>query len=145
MRSHGLRGDVIVEMTSDRPERLEAGAVLHTDDGDLVVLDSRPHQQRWLVRFRGCDRREHADDLRGRLLWGEPIDDDSELWVHELIGCRVVDQHDADRGVVREVQENPAADLLVLEDDTLVPVVFVLGPPRDGILRVEAPDGLFEL
>jgi ribosomal 30S subunit maturation factor RimM len=65
--------------------------------------------------------------------------------VHELIGCRVVDQHGTDRGLVRAVQDNPAADLLVLEDDTLVPVVFVLDGPRDGILRVEVPEGLFDL
>jgi 16S rRNA processing protein RimM len=132
-------------MVSDRPERVARGAVLHTDSGDLVVAEARAHQGRWLVRFEGCARREDVEHLRDRLLWAEPIDDDDELWVHELIGCRVLDQDGIDRGVVEAVQENPAADLLVLQGGTLVPVVFARGAPRDGILRVEVPEGLFDL
>jgi 16S rRNA processing protein RimM len=145
LRPHGLRVEVVVHMVSDRPERVARGAVLHTGSGDLVVADSRAHQGRWLVRFEGSARREDAETLRDRILWAEPIDDDDELWVHELIGCRVLDQDGIDRGVVEAVQENPAADLLVLQDGTLVPVVFARGAPQDGILRVEVPEGLFDL
>jgi hypothetical protein len=47
--------------------------------------------------------------------------------------------------VVESVQDNPAADLLVLQDGTLVPVVFARGAPQDGVLRVEVPEGLFDL
>jgi 16S rRNA processing protein RimM len=43
------------------------------------------------------------------------------------------------------VQDNPAADLLVLDDGALVPVVFVVGGPEDGVVHVDVPDGLFEL
>lgn len=43
------------------------------------------------------------------------------------------------------MQENPAADLLVLESGALVPVVFVIDGPVDGTVHVEVPDGLFEL
>ena len=36
-RSHGLRGEVIVTLTTDYTERLAAGAVLVTDAGSLRV------------------------------------------------------------------------------------------------------------
>ena len=41
--------------------------------------------------------------------------------------------------------DNPAADLLVLDTGALVPVVFVVGTPHDGVIDVDTPDGLFEL
>jgi 16S rRNA processing protein RimM len=47
--------------------------------------------------------------------------------------------------VIEAVQDNPAADLLVLDTGALVPVVFVVDGPTDGVVRVDTPHGLFEL
>jgi 16S rRNA processing protein RimM len=144
-RSHGLRGEVLVELTSDRPERTEPGAVLVTDDGELTVVEARPHQRRWLVRFAGVDRREDADALRGSVLWGEPIEDEETVWVHDLIGATVLDRGGVRRGVVVAVVANPASDLLELDSGALVPSTFLEGPPVDGVVRVDTPEGLFDL
>ena len=67
------------------------------------------------------------------------------MWVHELIGCMVQTTDGTNRGRIESVMDNPAADLLVLESGILVPVIFALGGPVDGVLLVETPDGLFEL
>jgi 16S rRNA processing protein RimM len=144
-KSHGLRGEVVVLLSSDRSERVAPGARLHTDQGWLVVASSRPHQDRWVVAFEGVGGREGADLLRGLVLRGTPIDDPDALWVHELIGCTVRSADGVDRGVIESVQDNPASDLLVLDTGALVPVVFVVDGPSDGVVRVETPDGLFEL
>jgi 16S rRNA processing protein RimM len=132
-------------LVSNREERLAPGSVLETDRGDLQVESSRPHGDRWLVRFRGHTDRTAAEALRGLVLRAEPLDDPDELWVHELVGSRVVSADGVDRGVVESVQENPAADLLVLDSGALVPVVFVVDGPTDGVVHVDVPDGLFEL
>jgi 16S rRNA processing protein RimM len=50
-KAHGVRGDVVVRLTSDRLERLAVGSRLQTDDGELVVESARPHQDRWIVHF----------------------------------------------------------------------------------------------
>lgn len=144
-KAHGLNGEVNVVLVSNRPERLDTGSVLSTDIGDLTVASSRRHGDRWLVQFRGHDGRTAAEALRGLELRAEPIDDPDELWVHELVGARVVSVDGIDRGAVTAVQENPAADLLVLDSGALVPVVFVVDGPTDGIVHVDVPDGLFEL
>ena len=144
-KAHGLRGEVVVKLTSDRAERVAPGAQFSTDRGTLTVRSSRPHQDRWVVLFDGVEGREAAEALRGLVLHGEPIDDPEELWVHELIGCTVRTVDGVDRGVVESVMDNPAADLLVLDTGALVPVVFVVGTPHDGVIRVDTPDGLFEL
>lgn len=136
----------MVFLSSDREERVAKGSVLHTDRGlTLDVVSSKRHQDRWIVTFRQITTREDAEAARGTVLSGEPIDDPDALWAHELIGSTVVDAQGIERGVVESVMDNPANDLLVLGDGTLVPVVFVVGTPVDGVVRIDAPDGLFDL
>jgi 16S rRNA processing protein RimM len=144
-KAHGLRGEVVVFLSSDRTERVDVGSVLTTERGELVITASRPHQDRWIVSFAGVASRESAEALRGLSLSAPPIEDPEALWVHELIGCTVVTPDGVERGVVESVLDNPASDLLVLDSGSMVPVVFVVQPPRDGILVVETPDGLFDL
>lgn len=142
---HGLRGEVVVLLTSDRTERLDTGSELDAEGRTLVVASARPHADRWLVRFEGVERREDAEPLRGLVLSGEPLDDPEVLWVHELIGCEVRTVDGMARGRIDSVQDNPASDLLVLDTGALVPVAFVVDGPTGGVVTVDVPDGLFEL
>lgn len=136
---------MVVHLTTGRIERLEPGSELHSDRGPLVVASSRFDGHRWRVRFVGVDGRGAAESLRGTTLLATPIDDPDELWVHELIGSRVVSVDGVDRGLVVEVQANPASDLLVLEGGALVPLTFVVGRPAGGIVTVDVPEGLWDL
>lgn len=144
-RAHGLRGEVVLDPISDRPERFVVGATFESSAGPLTLTSCRPFQQKLLVTFEGCSTREQAEALRTVVLRAEPLDDDDdgELYVHELIGCRVVDQDGVDRGLVVSVEANPAADLLVLEDQALVPLNFVVDV-ADGRISVDVPAGLFD-
>lgn len=143
-RPHGTGGEVAVTLVSNRPERLAPGSELHTDMGTLRVAAARPHNQRHLVTFAGIDDRSQAEALRGLVLRAEPIADPDEMWVHELIGARVVDQSGTDRGPVAAVVATPAGDLLELADGALVPLRFVVGPVTAARIEVDVPDGLFE-
>jgi 16S rRNA processing protein RimM len=141
-KAHGLRGDVVVELVTDRAERVAVGAVLHGPGGPLTVERSTPHQGRWIVHLAGVGDRAAAEALRGTVLRAEPLEDPDALWVHELIGADVVDADGARRGKVVSVVANPASDLLELDDGSLVPVRFVTGHGA-GVIRVETPPGLF--
>ena len=144
-RPHGVRGEVSVLLTTNRDERVAPGSVLETENGPLEVRSSRRHKGSWLVFFAGVDSREAADELRNVVLRAAPIDDDSELWVHELIGATVVDQHGVAHGTVTRVIENPASDLLEIDGSTLVPVQFVVNCEPGQEITVDVPDGLFDL
>ena len=130
---------MIVELLTNRTERMTPGTVL----SGLSIVSAKPHQHRWIVRFEGVSSREDADALRGRLLTAEPLDDDSELWVHELVGSEVVGVDGTSHGAVTAVEANPASDLLVLEGGGLVPLTFVVSH-GDGRIVVDPPEGLLD-
>ena len=145
-RPHGIKGEVVVTLHTDRPERTTPGAVLRAGDRTLIVASARPHQGRWLVRFEGITDRDAAEELRGATSLGEPLDDPGEgrIWVHDLVGDEVRDVRGNALGRVTGVEANPAHDLLVLDDGTLVPYVFVVDQ-QPGVLVVDLPDGLLDV
>lgn len=142
-RPHGLKGEVLVEMVSNRVERLAPGAVLFTGSGELVVGKAVAHKGRFIVRFEGVSDRDGAEVLRGAVLSAAPLEDDDVLWIHELIGATVVDRRGTALGRITEIEANPASDLMVLDGGGLVPLRFVV-ENRPGRVVVEVPPGLLE-
>jgi 16S rRNA processing protein RimM len=142
---HGLQGEVVVALISDYPEvRLAPGSRLWAGTQELEVGSARPHQGRWLVRFVGVADRGSAERLAGRTLTADGLDDPDALWVHELIGSRVVEEGTAvERGRVVAVVANPAHELLELDSGALVPIVFVVSC-ADGVTTIAPPEGLFD-
>jgi 16S rRNA processing protein RimM len=118
VKAHGLQGEVVVGLITNRLDRLDAG-------------------QRLAVR------RKAAEALRGSLLLAPPVTDPDALYVHELIGSEVVEQDGTSHGIVVSVEANPASDLLVGEAGWLVPLRFVV-ERRGRQIVVDAPEGLFE-
>jgi 16S rRNA processing protein RimM len=148
-RPHGLRGQVVVELWTNRVERMTPGAKLLGPAGELEVIRASPQgsvggQARWLVQFRGMTARDQAEALRGAVLRAAPLEDADALWVHELIGSEVVDLDGSSIGVVEAVQANPASDLLVLTGGRLIPLGFITDR-QPGRLIADLPAGLLEL
>jgi 16S rRNA processing protein RimM len=161
LRPHGVRGELVVEVLSDAPERFTPGAALGAGDPDsgvplrpLEVSSARLHQGRMLLRFAGVEERDAAEALRGSLL-SIPLEAARELapdeyWRHQLVGLAVVDAEGKDRGVVSEVLPGAAHDLLqVRRPDgvtVLVPAVAALVEVQLGAGRlvVQAIPGLLD-
>jgi 16S rRNA processing protein RimM len=146
VKPHGLKGDVIVSLTTNRDERVAPGSVLHAkDDREFRVLRSSPHRGRFIVTFEGVSDIDQADGLRGTELFALPLDDPDALWIHELIGSQVEDTTGRVLGTVEGVEANPASDLLVLDGGGLIPLRFVVGTEPGVRITVDVPDGLFDL
>lgn len=150
-RAHGVRGQVVVELVSNVAARMVPGSVLHGPGGRVLRVEaSTPTaasggRPRWIVSFAGVTGRDQAEALHGAVLSADPLPDDGEtLWVHDLIGCRVVDAEGVARGTVTAVEANPASDLLVLDCGALVPLRFVTAHSA-GTVVVDVPPGLWEL
>ncbi len=149
-KAHGLRGEVVVTwITNLIDDRTRPGSRFRVDNGPttgeawLTIATSRPHQDRWLIRFEGVNDRTAADRLRGITLEAEPIETEGEVFVHELVGKMLVDQHGTEHGTVAALVANPASDLLELGDGRLVPMAFYQSHDDERVL-VEVPAGLLD-
>ena len=156
-RPHGLRGEVVVQLTTDREERVAIGTQLESDQGPLVVAAARrehrkgqnrhtsQYSQHWVVAFAGHDGRDAAEALRGLVLRAEPIEDPDAMWVDDLMGSSVELVGSGERvGTCVAVIANPASDILELDTGALVPIVFVVDR-APGRIVVDPPDGLFDI
>ena len=143
-KAQGSKGEVLVHLTTNRNERLAPGSRLHSHKRDLIVVRSVIHGDRWRVLFDGVSDRNGAEALRGVELFAEPLNDPTELWVHELVGVQVQLADGTVIGRVDVVQANPASDLLVLDTGHLIPLVFVVSS-ADGVVVIDPPEGLLDL
>ncbi len=138
---------MLVTLTTERTDRLSPGATLRAGSDSLEVVAARPHQERWIVHFAGVEDRSAAEALRGTALEVHaPVEPEGdELWVHTVIGAEVFLGDGTRVGAVTAVHANPAHDLLELDDETLIPVVFVVSSsatPAGRALVIDPPAGL---
>lgn len=144
-RPHGVRGDIYIDLITDREERLAVGARLQAGGRWLTVAMARRAGTRWLVHFEDVPDRTAAEKLVNLPLLAEPLPDTGDgLYVHDLIGAEVVDTSGTVLGTCTSVLANPAHDILELDNGGLVPVVFVVEATQ-GRVVVDPPEGLFDL
>jgi 16S rRNA processing protein RimM len=146
VKPHGLKGEVIVSLTTNVANRLAPGSLLHAGpERQFRVVRSSPHLGRFIVTFEGVSGIDQAEGLRGTELFAPPLDDPDTLWIHDLIGAEVEDTTGRILGTVEGVEANPASDLLVLEGGALIPLRFVVRNQPGVRVTVDVPDGLLDL
>jgi 16S rRNA processing protein RimM len=123
VKPHGIRGEVVVALLTDRDERFAPESVLWAAGRRFEVISSRPHQGRLLVRLAGIDERTPAERLRGTVLEAvrDELDEPDVYLADELVGLPVVGADGAALGRVAALIELPDAagyDLLeVVRED----------------------------
>ena len=143
-RPHGVRGEIYLSLTSDRPERRRAGTRIFAGDSWWTIDKIRQSNERFLVQLDGVAVREDAAKLTNAVVYAEPIHDDEALWVHELVGSRVVGPNGTEYGTCTAVLDNPAHALIETDLGVLVPIPFVVSQDN-GVVVVDPPEGLLDL
>jgi 16S rRNA processing protein RimM len=157
-KAHGIRGEVLVTVRTDEPERrFVPGAVFTTASGPLTLEALRWHQGRIIAQFEGVPDRNAAEDLRGTELQVDSAslpapDDPDEFNDHQLVGLRVVTVGGEELGTVARIDHAPSSDLLVMTKPgggtALIPFVTAMVPTVDlagGRVVVDLPEGLLDL
>jgi len=155
VRPFGRHGEVLAELLSHDPTRLEQLRRVWAGERALELVAARPHQGRVRLSFAGVDSIDQAEQLRGADLT-VPAAERAALppgvyYQDDLIGCEVVDRRCGPIGRVTGLQPTGGADLLVVmgpRGELLIPFV------RDFLRRLdlsarrielETPDGLVDL
>ncbi|MGA6204693.1 ribosome maturation factor RimM [Nocardia testacea] len=163
-RSHGVRGELVVEVRTDEPEaRFAPGAVLRGRAArsdqvrDFTVESAREHSGRLLVNLAGVTDRTAADALRGTLFLVDsddlgPSEDPDEFYDHELEGLSVQLTDGTVVGTVTEVLHSAAGELLSVRAaadgrEILIPFVTAIVPTvsiADALIVIDPPEGLLD-
>ena len=140
--AHGTRGEVRVRWMGDGPGNLMRAPRVALGQGSEdpaarwyeieAVAPGRGGEVR--VEFRGIETREAAAALSGLLVLGdashlEPLPAGEHYW-YEWIGCAVEASDGRKLGIVKELWETGAHDVLVVEDEAgrqlLLPAVVLM-------------------
>lgn len=123
-RPHGLRGEIIMDLHTDFPERLKRGRKLlvSEDHRPVTVQSVREHQNGVLIKFNGVDTSEDAGQFRNQWVYVKASDlpplPEGQIYQHELFGFKVVDENDNLLGELVEILETGANDVYVVKDET---------------------------
>jgi 16S rRNA processing protein RimM len=156
-RTHGLRGDVIVNPESDFVEdRFRVGQILLVGPADRAeareIRDIKFHQGRPIVALAGVETMTDAEALAGAELWLPqaalgPLPEGT-FYRHDLVGCEVRDTKDALVGRVTAVEGTLDRSHLVVDETVMIPLVEHICVEVDLPARrviVNPPEGLLEL
>ena len=158
-RAHGLKGEVVVDVWSEAPERFQPGStVMVRVPGaaarPMVIETARPFGERLLLRFAGIGTRTEAEALRGADLTvarrDVPPAPEGSHYRFELVGLRVKRRDGTHLGTVADIFATGSNDVIVVRGEgteLLLPyldsVVLRVDLER-GEMVVEIPPGLNE-
>lgn len=123
-RPHGVRGEIIMEIYTDFPERLQVGMLLYAGENrqELSLVRRRAHQNHLLVAFEGYTTPESVGTLRNQVLYIPaaelPSLPEGEYYHHQLLGMRVIDEMGRMLGNVAEILETGANDVLAVRAES---------------------------
>jgi 16S rRNA processing protein RimM len=153
-RPHGVKGEIVMDLHTDFPERMKKGRKLFVgeDHKQMTLTNVRPHQAGLLVKFKDVDTPEDAGLYRNQWVYVQTKDvplPEGQHYKHELLGLKVMDEKDNPLGELIEILETGANDVYVVRDDfgkeILLPnipsVILDLDLGR-GLLRVHLLEGL---
>ena len=114
--THGLKGEVNIFPTTDdvgRYDYLERVLLGDFDDAEELEIENVKYfKGRPILKFRGIDRIEGAERLRGCELYVRREDaiplEEGEYYVGDLVGCTVFDEDGNEVGVLRDILQTGA-------------------------------------
>ena len=159
LRPHSLRGELRMRVLSQDPQQLPAlNHVYLADSVDQIAPEPVPlrslrfNNAYALLKVAGCDTRDQAEALRGKLVYCDieqlPPLDDGEYFLFQLVGLRVV-ADGREIGRIREVLETGANDVYIIDsaahgellipahDETIDDIDF-----DQGVVTMSLPEGL---
>jgi 16S rRNA processing protein RimM len=157
-RPHGVRGEIVMEVLTEFPERVRVGKTVYIGDDrrPLRISSRRNHQSNLLLAFQERGTPESIEELRNQLVFVKAEDlpplPEGDYYHHQLIGLRVLAEAGATLGVIIDLLETGSNDVLVIRspngpeillpatDETILEVDLAAGQMRVHLLPGILPD-----
>ncbi len=132
-KPHGLRGDLLLEIYTDFPERLKPGTTILAGDKHqpLKITRRRPTNDGMILGFEGINTPEEAGRWRATVVYvptaDRPVLPEGQYYHHEMIGLTVLDEAGSVLGTLSEIIITGANDVYVVTPaegkDVLLPAL----------------------
>ena len=120
-RPHGVRGEMVMSVWTDFPERLLPGVMIYVGDTHalLTIRSVRWHRNDILIAFEEYADRDEVGVLRNQIAYvradDRPALPEGELYLHQLLGLGVIrDEDDLFLGEVEEIIETGSNDVFIV-------------------------------
>jgi 16S rRNA processing protein RimM len=154
-RPHGVHGELLMDVATDFPERLQPGVKIFVGAAHVptVIAACRGHARGLLLTFEGVDTPESAGMYRNETVWvlaaDRPPLPEGQYYHHELLGCTIEDEKRGSIGILAEILLTGANDVYVVQTpegrEVLLPaiagVVLHIDVPN-RIIRIRVPEGI---
>jgi len=152
MRAHGIRGMLRIFAASDAILSVRR---VFIDGKEHKVERVQPEKENFLVQLEGIRDRNQAEALQKKKLFAPkselPALADDEVYVADLVGCRVFDVAGANLGEVTGTFPGGAHEILVVKSgdrEFMLPMVDAIVTEVDVEARrivCDPPEGLLDL
>lgn len=155
-RPHGVRGEMLMEIHTDFPERLKPGVRVFVGElhHEMRLNRVRGHKDGLIIGFEGIQTPEAAGIYRTTYVYVSAKDrpplPEGEYYHHQLLGLNVYEENGRLLGKLTEILETGANDVFVVTRSTdaselLIPVIpdtLVEISPDQGRICVRLLPGL---
>ena len=150
VNTHGVNGEVKIEVWLDSPEYFRSFKRLYLNGAEKKILSARVHKSFVIARLDGVEDLNAAMALKGKtveILRADAHLKEGEFFVQDILGFRVVDERGTEIGRLVDAEETPASMIYVVkgEKEHLIPAVreFILGiDARREEIRVHLIEGM---
>lgn len=156
-RPHGVKGEMIMEIITDFPERFKPGVQVFLGEDHVpgIIRSCRMNGETLLLAFDGIQTPEAAGELRNRYVYvpakDRPALEDGEYYYHQIIGLDVISDDSQKLGKVTEILSTGANDVYVVQAldgkeillPAIEPVILEINLPEQ-LLRVHLLPGLLD-
>ena len=154
-RPHGVRGEMLMDVHTDFPERLKSGVTIYVgpEYQTMEIASCRSHAAGMLVRMRGIETPEQAGRFRNHWVYvpagDRPALSEGEYYHHQLIGLEVRTDQGQELGALAGIIETGANDVYIVRDGAgrevllpAIPEVVLEVDLHNHLMRVHLLDGL---
>ena len=157
-RAHGVRGEMVMEIVTDFPERLNRGTQVFVGPSyvPMMIENARQHSEGLIIKFQEVGSPEAAARYRNQPVYVTTADrpplPEGHYYDHQLLGFTIVDSDTNDTiGTLSEIMRTGANDVYVVRrpdgSEVLLPVIASVVLELDinrRVIRVRLLPGLIE-
>jgi 16S rRNA processing protein RimM len=120
-RSHGIAGEMIMDVLTDFPDRLHQGNTIYVGETHepIKIIGLRGHNRAMIIHLDGLDNPESVVRFRNAMVFVKTSElpglPEGEYYHHQLLGLMVINEAGEELGQLTDILETGANDVYLVK------------------------------